>query len=138
MTGRRGASDWISLKPEAARKLVEGAVRYAADLGFSPHVDYRKAKAIFGDISAESCGEEFRYGKDGQPLFVNGPFDDQARCRHIIRTLTQRLGPDGFRCVLRISELDDILRLTGGDEVLEVSPYSDDIDLDDDDFDDED
>ncbi len=129
-------TDWIPLQPEAARKLVEGAVRYAADLGFSPHADYHKAKAIFGDISAESCREEFRYGKDGQPLFVNGPFDDSARCRYIIKTLTDRLGPDGYRCVLHVSEPEDVLRLTGGDEVLGDLSLLDDDELDDE-FDDE-
>jgi hypothetical protein len=112
-------SEMIPLKPEAARKLVEGAVQYAADLGFSPHADYYKAKAIFGDISAESCHEEFRYGQDGQPVFANGPFDDMARCHYIINTLTDRLGPDGFRCVLRLDNFGDTDNFGDIDDMME-------------------
>jgi hypothetical protein len=113
-------SELIPLVPAAARKLVEGAVRYADDLGFSPHPDYHKAKAIFGDISAASCDEEFRYGKDGKPMFVNGPFDDPARCRHILKTLRDRLGPDGFHYILgnlEEGELRDYLGLSDEDEL---------------------
>ena len=113
-------SPWIPLEPEAARKLVEGAVQYADDLGFSPHADYHKAKAIFGDISAEPCDGEFRYGKDGKPMFVNGPFDDPARCRHILKTLRERLGPDEYHYILgnlEKDELRDYLGLSEGRRV---------------------
>ena len=41
--------------PAYARKLVEGAMADARDLGFDPHVDYRIAKAIFGDVDAAAC-----------------------------------------------------------------------------------
>jgi hypothetical protein len=86
----------VRLTPECARKLVEGAVGYALDLGFSPHPDYRAAKLIFGDISAEDCLERFSYGKDGKPFFVAGPYDDRIRCEQILRTLEKRCGPDGY------------------------------------------
>ncbi len=86
----------VDLEPEAARKLVEGAVDYARDHDLSPHADYRKAKLIFGDIDADSCTEEFVYGKNGKPFFVAGPYDDPARCERIISILTGHCGPDGF------------------------------------------
>jgi hypothetical protein len=90
----------VPLKPECLRKLVEGAVAYALDLGLLPHADYRVAKAIFGDISVEVCTEEFTFGKDGKPWFVNGPYDSPERCRQIINILRERCGPDGFHFVL--------------------------------------
>ena len=68
----------VTLKPECARKLIEGAVSYAADSGLSPHADYRAGRLIFGTISAEACAEQFTYGKDGKPMFVSGPNDDAA------------------------------------------------------------
>jgi len=86
----------IRWKPECARKLVEGAVQYALDLGLPPHPDYPKAKLIFGDIAAEACTEQFEFGKEGKPLFVAGPYDDSSKCQQIIRTLEKRRGPDGF------------------------------------------
>ena len=89
-----------SLKPECARKLVEGAVQYALDLGLSPHPDYRVAKAIFGDVSPEACRESYTYGKDGKPFFFAGPYDDHARCTYILRSLHEHCGPDGYHYVL--------------------------------------
>ena len=93
-------SKLIPLKPECARKLVEGAVRYALDLGFPPHEDYRTAKLIFGDISAEACTEEYTYGKDGKPFFVAGPYDSPARCEQILRTLKRHCGPEGHHFLI--------------------------------------
>ena len=86
----------VELRPEAACKLIEGAVDYAADLGLSPHSDYRKAKLIFGDIDTDACTDEFTYGKDGKPCFIAGPHDSPSRCDQIISILTNRCGPDGF------------------------------------------
>ncbi len=90
----------IRMKPECVRKFVEGAVEYAEDLGIAPYSDYRVARAIFGDIPAEACTEEFEFGKDGMPLFIAGPFDTPARCNDIVHTLTASCGPDGFHYVM--------------------------------------
>lgn len=100
------------LKPECARKLVEGAVVYAMDLGLPPHPDYRAARMIFGDILAEACTEEYVYGKDGKPFFVSGPYDSPAKCRNIIRTLQDRCGPKGFHFLMPMApnrgDFDDL------------------------------
>jgi hypothetical protein len=88
------------LKPECARKLVEGAVAYARDLGFPPHPDYRLARLLFGDICAEACSERYVFGKDGKPLFCAGPYDGAARCQEILDTLHARLGPKGYHFIV--------------------------------------
>ena len=92
----------VRLRPECGRKLVEGAVRYALDLGFSPHRDYQAAKLIFGGISAEACPEQFVYGKDGKPLSIAGPFDNHVRCEQILRTLEKRCGPEGYHYLVPV------------------------------------
>ena len=88
------------LKPEYARKLVEGAVEYARALELPPHSDYRVGKLIFGDISAEACPEQFVFGKNGNPFFFAGPHDHAARCHEILLTLNRVCGPGGYltRC----------------------------------------
>jgi hypothetical protein len=98
------------LTAACARKLVEGAVEYARNLGFSPHADYAEAKAIFGDIDPAACAKEFKYGKDGKPLFIPGPFDTPARCERIVRTLTEHCGPDGFNTLV-IADEDELMPL---------------------------
>jgi hypothetical protein len=105
----------VTLKPACARKLVEGAVEYARDLGFPPHADYVKAKLIFGDIDASACPLVFEYGKDGKPLFVAGPYDNPSRCERIVRTLTHRCGADGFNSLI---STDGLLELESADELF--------------------
>jgi hypothetical protein len=86
----------VPLDPPDARKLVEGAVQYALDLGIPPHPDYSVAKLILGDIDVAGATEDFEFGKNGKPFFIAGPHDHAARCQQILRTLEQRCGPDGF------------------------------------------
>ena len=90
----------IELAPECARKLVEGAVQYAADLGLPPSSDYHTARLIFGDINADACTDEFQYGKDGKPFFVAGPYDDYTRCQQVLRTLQSHCGEGGYHFLL--------------------------------------
>ena len=89
-----------------ARKLVEEAVTYAKDLGFSPHKDYTKAKQIFGDIDPSICPKSFTFGKDGKPFYISGPNDTPVKSHKIIDTLTRRLGPDGFHFLTAFPEGD--------------------------------
>ncbi len=85
-----------SIHPSCLRKLVEGAVRYARDLGFLPHSDYARAARLFGDIDAAACPVRYSYGKDGKPFYINGPNETPAQSRRILETLARKLGPDGF------------------------------------------
>jgi hypothetical protein len=102
----------IPIKPECARKLVEGAVQYALDLGLSPHADYRTARLIFGDISAEACSEEYVYGKHGKPCFIAGPYDDPTKCEHILRALQKHCGHDGYHFALPTEVIESDVTVT--------------------------
>ena len=113
----------VNLEPAAARKLIEGAVQFAADAGLQPHRDYRKAKRIFGDIDPAACTEEFTYGKQGRHFFFAGPHDSPTRCRQIIETLTKRCGPDGFDYMMASSEPDFI---PAGGNVYALEDFDDD------------
>lgn len=71
----------------------------------------RLAAPIFGQIRAEDCAEEFEFGRDGKPLFIAGPFDGPARCRHVLRTLEERCGPDGYHYILSVEVPGDEVEL---------------------------
>jgi hypothetical protein len=118
--------DMTRMQPEAARKLVEGAVAYARDLGFAPHPDYATAKAIFGDLDPAATTETFTYGKDGKPFFISGPHDTPARCRKIVSMLTARCGAEGFHYVIGLSpyRLDefDLEEIDGEAVIYEDEP----------------
>jgi hypothetical protein len=84
------------MQPACFRKLVEGGVAYAQDLGFSPHQDYAVASQIFGDLENAPCPTRFVYGHDGKPLYVSGPHETATRVRAIVEQLQHRLGTGNF------------------------------------------
>ncbi len=95
----------ISIPPEYARKLVEDAEAYAHELGFAPHADYQLAKKIFADIDATACTTHFTFGKDGKPLYIEGPSDTSQRLQKILDTLHKARGPQGFDYIVQIEGL---------------------------------
>src|ERR1700674_1736075 len=88
------------ITPAAARKLTEDAISYARGLGFSPGVDYKKASRVFGGITTADCDEEFRFGKDDKPLYIQGPSDSPARVARILRALEARCGEGGYHYIV--------------------------------------
>ena len=55
----RGPETLKPTPPACLRKLVEGGVAYARELGFNPHPDYAVTSQIFGDVDASACSTEF-------------------------------------------------------------------------------
>lgn len=91
----------LDSSPERARALIEQTLAYAAKLGFSPHVDFQKAFAIFGDIDSSQCAETFPMGDEqGMPIYINGPFDDAAKQRAILSQLAASVGEENFHYMI--------------------------------------
>lgn len=88
------------LHPTCAKKMIDGAIAYAERLGFAPHRDYRKARRALGGLDAANCPENFTFGRDGQPFFVEGPHDTHERTERVLAMLEAHCGPDGFGCEL--------------------------------------
>ena len=103
----------VRMMPAAARKLAEDAVSYARALGFSPAVDYKKASRVFGGITTADCDEEFVFGKDGKPFYIQGPSDSSTRAERILRALEARCGEGGYHYIVAA---DDFEPLDGEEE----------------------
>lgn len=59
---------------EDARSLILGAIDYAASLGFQPNEDWRDSRYM---VEADRpYTRKFKFGKDGKPLYIQGPNDD--------------------------------------------------------------
>ncbi len=84
------------IEPTCFRKLVEGGVAYAQDLGFSPHADYAVARLIFGDVQVADCSTRFNYGKDGKPFYIQGPHETAADVEAKLDQLERRVGAGNF------------------------------------------
>jgi hypothetical protein len=94
------------VEPARARQLIEEAVTYAHDLGLAPHRDYKLTRQMLGDIAVKASAISFQFGKDGKPFFMSGPYDTPAKIERIIRTLTDRVGPEGFDYVIALGDPD--------------------------------
>jgi hypothetical protein len=65
------------------QRIVFGAIGYARGLGFEPHADFAKAAGHLGEWDGV-CDLEF--GRDGMPMYIEGPHDDTRRIIHTLRT----------------------------------------------------
>jgi hypothetical protein len=99
--------DPVRMTPAVARKLAEDAVSYASGLGFSPGTDYKKASRVFGGITTD-CDEEFIFGKDGKPFYIQGPSDLPASAARIVRALEARCGEGGYRYIVAADDLEPL------------------------------
>jgi hypothetical protein len=107
---RRGATSerLEPIAPACFRKLVEGGVAYARELGFSPHADYAEAREIFADVDAAACPTHFEYGRDGKPLYVSRPDETATHVRAILEHLERHVGPGNFYYLVRASQIGEI------------------------------
>ena len=51
---------------------------------------------ILGDIDPKGCSEEFRFGKDGKPFYIQGPNENSSQAQQIVKQLEKICGSDGF------------------------------------------
>lgn len=104
-------SQFTRTSPEAFAKLVTGAVEYARSIGFAPHPDYEEARLLLAGIDPTASPEQFEYGKDGAPHYIQGPSESPARAaailarvqaaggRFLVGSSIQSIGDFGFEPV---------------------------------------
>ena len=95
------------VQPGEARHLVESAVAYAGRHGLLPHRDYRKACRVFGGLSPIPPKVPWQFGKDGQPLYVQGPHDSPAFIENMMRNLHAHTG-NKFDYILEIDAVEQL------------------------------
>lgn len=103
---RHEGHNYQDVTPAHAAKLVAQAVDYAKSIGFPPHPDLAPLLHIFSGVDISTCETEFEFGKDGKPLYISSPYDDDAKRSLILHTLNN-LGPDGFHFVEQEAERPD-------------------------------
>lgn len=82
---------------ELARSLVWGAIEYARGLGFEPARDFAPTADHLGPLT---CPSGMRFGHDGKPFYVQGPYDDPNR---IMRKLHDSVGYDNFHFITEVA-----------------------------------
>ncbi len=104
ITESHSGSEFEIIHQTCARKLIDGAVMYAKELGFESHPDYKNTKHIFGDIDLSFCPVKYIYGKNGKPFYIRGPHETVSEAKKIINKLTRKCGEGGFDYMVMMDE----------------------------------
>jgi hypothetical protein len=86
----------LTVPVDLAQHLVYGAVAYARGLGFEPHPDFTAAAPYLGAPPAHT---PIRFGRDGSPFYVSGPYDDPQA---VIRTLEATAGAGNYHYIAHL------------------------------------
>jgi len=86
----------MAVAPEALAKIVLESVAYAQSFGLPAHPDFRHARMLLAGIDASQCADTFHFGKDGKPLYINGPHDSPEK----IKVIIQRLEASGGKFIV--------------------------------------
>lgn len=88
----RQLQDMVEIDYEEAREIILGAVRYANNLGFTPHAGYEKAKYAI-EYDTPFRYDDKHFGRDGKPFYYIGPNDNY---KEIFETLDKNAGKGKF------------------------------------------
>jgi hypothetical protein len=82
---------------ELARQIVYGAVDYARGLGFEPAPGFAESADHLGPWDGPSV---ISFGRDGKPLYIQGPHDDAGT---IMKTLETTVGRGNFDFIVEMT-----------------------------------
>lgn len=93
---------FVDITLEQAQAIVYGAADYAQSLGFESHKDFNTKAQVHLGLRPETL-LPIEFGKDGQPFFMSGPYDDADQ---VIKTLEASVGPGNFHFMAAIGGPD--------------------------------
>lgn len=86
----------VSVPLELAQAVVHGAVAYARTLGFEPHPDF---DAVVPYLGTPAGPAPIRFGRDGKPFYVSGPYDTP---RVVVETLETTVGAGNYHYMVHM------------------------------------
>src|SRR5258708_1377686 len=96
MEATEAGSPLVSVDPSYARKLLRDLAAWSQSIGFPTHRDFAAVERMFGDVSADATDALLRFGRDGKPVYIPGPYDSDPLIQRRIQHLQKYLGDDGF------------------------------------------
>ena len=81
-----------AINPACLAKIVKGAAEYARSFGFPPHPDYRHASTLLDGIDPSTCPDQFTFGRDGKPFYMQGPNESLAQAEAIAQRVKETGG----------------------------------------------
>ena len=97
-----GTVDLIPISYALAHNIVYAGLTYAEELGFNPHKDFSVARCIIEEDTDEIELINVECGKDGKPLFVQGPFQSEQDVKRIIAQLERTVGKGNYDYIIPV------------------------------------
>ena len=118
---------------DMAHNLVFGAAAYAATLGFKPQKDWADSQFILLPANSPEVEKiDIEFGKDGQPFYISGPYDNVGK---ITAQLNAAVGEGNYTFLANMGGFSDSMFSNDDFDDDDDDDFDDD---DDDDFDDND
>jgi hypothetical protein len=96
------------VEPSYANTLIIKASEYANQLGFKPHSDFVKARSLLKGIPLDE-NQVFSFGKDGKPLYIQGPHESSADVKRILKTLKLNQSDDNFHFLVEVPDQKQLI-----------------------------
>jgi len=94
---RAELEDYVKISYELAHNIVYAALEFAEEYGFKPAKDFTSTTQFMLEEDTDEIELiEIECGKNGKPLFVSGPNDDQAKINKVLAQLERTAGPGNF------------------------------------------
>ncbi len=90
-----------AVSSEFAHEYIYGALEYAEKYGFKPHYDYHEASKVLFPADHYPRTDEIEFGKDGQPFYISGPYDNPDQIRN---TLMRTAGEGNFNFIMALDD----------------------------------
>jgi tetratricopeptide (TPR) repeat protein len=90
---------------ENARSIILGGIEYAQQYGFEPHKDWNRSSVVIEPD--RSYVKEFSFGKNGMPLYIQGPHDNVTKIMEKLNPFIKE-GKAHFMSALESFEEEDL------------------------------
>jgi len=99
-----GGNDKLNFKPISytmAHNIVYAGLEFAQKYGFKPHKEFTSTTRFMLEEDTEDVELiDIECGKNGKPLYVSGPYDDDTKTRKIIAQLEKTAGAGNYDYIL--------------------------------------
>jgi len=68
-----------------AHTIIYGGIDFAATFGIKPQKDFKLSKYILIEPNKIEIDKSIEFGKDGKPLYIQGPYDDPEIIMNILK-----------------------------------------------------
>ncbi len=87
----------VEISYELAHNIVHAGLEFAEEYGFKPHKDFTSVTRFMLEEDTEDIELiEIECGLNGQPAYMRGPYDDDAKATKIIAQLERTAGPGNY------------------------------------------